>query len=137
MSGGELTAVLVVLGVLALALTLLPAFLAFRKNHEFRFLILALSLLGPLTAYVTWIIAIIWVLIPKNKTVLDPLLSSGDGSSNVGDTAAGIVNNFQRGSAASSKLESRLKEIDRLHQSGSISQDEREELRRKAMEKGL
>lgn len=137
MSGAEFTAILVVLGILALALTVLPAVIAFRKNHDFRALILALSLLGPLTAYISWLIAIIWVLIPNNKTVLDPLLSSGDGSSNIGDTAAGIVNNFQLGSATSSKLESRLKEIDRLYQTGSINQDERDELRRRAMEKGV
>jgi len=46
-------------------LFLMPIFIAFKRNHEYRWVIFALCLTGPLTAGITWIIAIIWALYPR------------------------------------------------------------------------
>lgn len=130
------TILLVVGGLVALGIFVIPIVVAFRKNHVYKWIILALTLTSPILFGVTWLIALIWVLLPQNKTILDPLVSSGDGKSNFGDTASQIVNNFQQGSGTSSGLEKRLAEIERLFQSGALNEEERQSLRQKAIDKG-
>lgn len=118
---------------------LIPIIVSFKRNHEYRWVILALCLTGPLTAGMTWIIAIIWALYPSNKTLIDPFVGNptGRGYRNSGDTFGEAKYGFERGyfneikaKSSASQTPSTKTEIDlleRLHElklKGIISSEE-------------
>ncbi len=131
------SAILLILlgGVLGLALLLLPGLVAIAKKHPFRWIILILGVTSPVFFGATWLIALVWVFWPVDKTVIDPVLTSSDGKRNVGDTIAGVANNFKQGASKPPALESRLAEIERLFESKVISMEERDQLRQQAISK--
>jgi hypothetical protein len=131
------SAILLILlgGVLGLALLLLPGLVAITKKHPFRWIILILGVTSPVFFGVTWLIALVWVFWPVDKTVIDPVLTSSDGKRNVGDAIAGVANNFKQGASKTPALESRLAEIERLFESKVISMEERDQLRQQAISK--
>lgn len=122
-------------GVLGLALLLLPGLVAITKKHPFRWVILILGVTSPVFFGATWLIALVWVFWPLDKTVIDPVLTSSDGKRNVGDAIAGVANNFKQGASKPPALESRLAEIERLFESKVISIEERDQLRQQAISK--
>jgi hypothetical protein len=122
------------LGLGFLAILALPGILAFRKNLNYRWVILILGLTSPVFFGITWLLAILWVFGPNTKTVNDVASALGVSKRNAGDEVANLARNFRLGNAAVPALEFRLAEIDRLHQAGSISSEERETLRSKAID---
>lgn len=120
---------------MAVAIFVTPIIVAFKKQHVYKWVIVGLTLTSPIFLGVTWLVAIVWVLLPQGKTILDPLVESGDGARNVGSVASGIVGNFRSGTGRDPGLESRLAEIERLFQSGLITLEEKEKLRSNAIDK--
>jgi hypothetical protein len=123
----------VLLGLLGLGIVALPGIIGLAKNHQYKWLILVLSITSPIFFGLTWLIAMIWVIFPASKTIIDPILASSDGTRNVGDSFTSVKNNFQNGASAKPRLDSRLAEIERLFAQKMISDKERSILREKAL----
>lgn len=121
------------LGLLALGIVALPGIIGLVKNHQYKWVILVLSITSPIFLGLTWLLAMIWVVFPTSKTIFDPVLSSSNGLRNIGDSFTAVKANFQNGASAKPSLDSRLKEIERLFSQKMISEEERSILREKAL----
>lgn len=81
----------VVLGVLVVIILLwvywLPTYIAFKRKHEFKWIIMAINLILGASG-LGWLIAFVWAVWPQNKSLADPLLGNptGIGRRNVGHT---------------------------------------------------
>lgn len=97
-SDGGFGLVLILLFLLGIVFYLLPAIVAFARHHEYRWVILALTIIGGWTG-VCWIIAMVWAVFPHNRTAIDPVVGpvTGVGYRNVGDTIGGARFGQQRG----------------------------------------
>jgi hypothetical protein len=84
--------------VLALVITFVPAFIAFKREHHYKWIILILCLFTPVGG-VTWIIALVWSVWPANKSLIDPVVGNvtGTGVRNAGDTAGDVAEGVKRG----------------------------------------
>lgn len=120
-------------GIGALGLWLLPAYLAFKRQHQFKWVITAMAVTSPFFFGVTWLIALVWVVWPSNKTIVDPIVTAADGSRNLGDTFSTVTTRFKVQDKSRKSLESKLEEIERLYRDQKISDEERKALREKAI----
>lgn len=79
--------------LLALLVGLVPAFIAFARQHQYKWIILLLCLFGSWTGIV-WLMALVWSAWPKNKSLIDPVVGNvtGTGSRNAGHTIGDAVN---------------------------------------------
>jgi hypothetical protein len=81
----------VVLGVLAVLLLLfvywLPTYIAFKRKHDFKWIIMAINLVLGASG-LGWLIAFVWAVWPQDKSLADPLLGNptGTGRRNAGHT---------------------------------------------------
>ena len=84
--------------VLAFVITFVPTFIAFKREHAYKWIILVLCLFTPVGG-VTWIIALVWSVWPANKSLVDPVVGNvtGTGVRNAGDTAGDVVEGVKRG----------------------------------------
>ncbi len=73
----ELIGLSVVFGfvVLLLVIFLIPIFIAFIRNHHYKWVILVLTIFGSAFLGVGWLIALIWSLWPDSTGILDPLVN--------------------------------------------------------------
>ena len=87
--------------VLAIVIAFVPAYIAFKRQHAYKWIIFALCLFAPVGG-VTWVIALVWALWPADKSLIDPVVGNvtGTGVRNAGDTAGAVVVGVQRGKAA-------------------------------------
>ena len=87
--------------VLAIVITFVPTYIAFKREHAYKWIILVLCLFVPVGG-VTWIIALVWSLWPADKSLIDPVVGNvtGTGVRNAGDTAGAVAVGVQRGKAA-------------------------------------
>lgn len=120
-------------GIGAFGLWLLPAYLAFKRQHQFKWVITAMAVTSPFFFGVTWLIALVWVVWPSNKTIVDPIVTAADGSRNLGDTFSTVTTRFKVQDKSRKSLESKLEEIERLYRDQKISEEERKALREKAI----
>jgi len=120
-------------GIGAFGLWLLPAYLAIKRQHQFKWVITALAVTSPFFFGVTWLLALFWVLWPSNKTIVDPIISTADESRNLGDALSTVTTKFKSQDKSRKSLESKLEEIERLHRDQKISEEERRLLREKAI----
>jgi len=130
----DFTAVLVGILVVILVLAVLaaPGVIAIRRESPYKWIILILGFTAPVFLGVSWLVAIIWALWPKNRSLIDPVAGNpAGGERNVGDMAGEIAQRFTN-SSGGGKLEKRLAEIDSLHARGIISDEERKSLRDQA-----
>jgi hypothetical protein len=80
----------VVLGILAMLLLLvygLPTYIAFKRNHEFKWIIMAINVVLGASG-LGWLIAFVWAVWPQDKSLANPLLGNptGTGRRNAGHT---------------------------------------------------
>ena len=87
--------------ILAFVIAFVPAYIAFKREHAYKWIILVLCLFAP-AGGVTWIIALVWALWPADKSLIDPVVGNvtGTGVRNAGDTAGDVMTGAQRGKAA-------------------------------------
>ena len=83
------------LGILCVLVALLPAIIAFWRNHSYRWVILALSIFC--WTGIVWVIALAWAIWPSNKSLADPVIGNptGTGLRNVGDTGREVRQSFE------------------------------------------
>lgn len=109
-------AVILIVGFLLLAVFYaLPTFIAFKRQHEYRWIIFAINMFfGP--TGLGWLIALIWACYPKEKSFADPVLGNptGLGSRNSGDTLGEVRASSDRSYERRPSAQSALDAIDRL-----------------------
>jgi uncharacterized protein len=127
--------------ILACAIYFIPSVIAFKRNHEYKWVILALNTFGGFTGII-WIAVLVWAIYPHNKSMLDPLVGpvTGRGSRNAGDPLGEANFGLKRGYSNESgkqpaiynksDIETELEMLEKLHAlkvSGAISLEEFEE----------
>lgn len=143
----------ILLGVIALVALLVyftPAFIAFYRGHEYRWVILGINLFGGVTV-ILWLLAFVWAVFPSNRTFADTVLGSatGKGERNIGDAVGASLFGVQRGyeretrergdpyfplSDTSNDMASRVAMLERLQglrQNGALSEAEFEDAKHK------
>lgn len=86
---------LIILGCIAY---LIPSFIAFGRNHAYKYIILVMNIFGAWTG-VLWIVSIVWACWPQEKSLADPILGNvtGTGNRNTGDTIGAVNYGKERG----------------------------------------
>lgn len=139
------------------AIYFVPTIVAFARDHEYRWVILAFNAVGGWT-FVFWAVALVWAVFPRDKLFVDPLVGSATGASarNVGDLAGEAAFGRERGyraaqgrsavpgvspfkpkpqSADQAHLLDILERLHRLRESGAITAEEFEIQKRQAMDR--
>lgn len=106
----------------------LPTFIAFYRNHEYRWIIFAVNVVVDATG-LGWLVAFVWAIYPENKSLADPILGNPTGlkDRNVGHTvgevqaAADQTRDKQMGTASALEALDRLAS---LAERGVITPDE-------------
>jgi hypothetical protein len=95
-SGGENFGMFIGL-LFAAAIYFLPTFIAFKRQHGYKNIILVMNVFG--FSGVLWIIAMIWAVFPTEKSLIDPVVGNvtGTGERNAGDTIGSAKFGFERG----------------------------------------
>ncbi|MBN8939503.1 MAG: superinfection immunity protein [Rhizobiales bacterium] len=119
-----------------LVIYLVPTFIAFARGHDYRWVILALNILGGWTI-VMWGVALVWSVFPRGRMLVDPLVGSATGfrDRNVGDLIGEAEFGRRRGYGAlqepqapisppHSSTVDMLERLQRLRDSGAITRDE-------------
>jgi hypothetical protein len=75
--------VICLLLIAAAAGYLLPAIVAFYRGHEYRWVILMLTIAGGWTG-VLWVLALVWSAFPHNRALIDPVAGPATGVGEVG-----------------------------------------------------
>ena len=118
-----------------LALYFLPAYIAIKRKHHYKFVILALNISG-----VFWVVALVWALYPSDKSLIDPVIGNvtGLGKRNTGDAIGSVAYGSKRGyedEQGKSNL-TNLQKIEKveklfmLKQQGAITEEEYENLKK-------
>lgn len=116
----------------------IPAVIAFRREHEYRWVIFALNFVGGFTG-ILWIVALVWAVFPDNRSAIDPFVGpvTGRGVRNAGDAIGEATFGKERGylreqskqpqQFALAGLETQLKTLEHLHklmEMGVLTKDE-------------
>jgi len=110
---------------------LLPGFIASSRNHAYSGVVWVLAIVGIVNG-LTWVIAMIWSLWPREKSLADPLIGNvtGTGSRNSGDTVGAIDAGRSLGRFEESDIRTQLQDCERMLESGLITKEEYTERRR-------
>jgi len=76
----------ILIAIASVIFYLLPIFIAFNRNHEYRWVIFVLTIVGGWTGLM-WLVAFAWAVFPQNKTFIDLVVgnATGLGYRNSGD----------------------------------------------------
>ena len=112
-----------------------PTVIAFKRNHAYKNIILIINLVFGLTG-IGWAIAAIWAVFPSEKSLIDPVLGNvtGTGVRNAGDTFGAKSFGEKRGFEREKDNFDRLQEIAKLHQNGSLTDEEFKAMKKKIIE---
>ena len=80
-----------ILGLILLAFYFIPTFVAFKRRHAYKLVILAINTFA-IAGGVPWLVAFIWAVWPPNKSLFDQIAGNvtGKGTRNSGDTVGSI-----------------------------------------------
>jgi hypothetical protein len=84
--------------IVGLLVYLVPTFIAFKRGHAYRWVILAINVFGAWTG-LGWLAIMIWAVWPSEQSAIDPIISNvtGIGSRNTGDTLGSVHYSKERG----------------------------------------
>ena len=87
-----------IIGLFILVIYYIPTFIAFRRNHTYKWVILGINTFA-IAAGVPWLAAFIWAVWPTNKSLIDPIAGNltGTGTRNSGDTFGSLKHGMERG----------------------------------------
>ena len=87
-----------ILGLILLAVYFIPTFIALKRRHAYKWVILGINTFG-IAGGIPWLVAFIWAVWPSNKSLIDPIAGSvtGKGTRNTGDTIGSIEYGRERG----------------------------------------
>jgi Superinfection immunity protein/Short C-terminal domain len=116
---GAIAAVAIIVAIIVgTIIYLLPTYIAFKRQHEYRWVIFGINFIAGATV-IGWLVAFIWAVFPSNRSFADPVLGnpSGAGNRNAGHTLGEVNASMGRSSteeygASSSALS--LDAIERL-----------------------
>jgi hypothetical protein len=99
MDTSQWVGVAIVGGLLLVLLYFLPTYIAFNRNHEYKWIIFAINAVMGASG-LGWLIAFVWAVWPQDKSIADPVLGNptGTGRRNAGHTMGEV-----RASAAQSR----------------------------------
>ena len=122
----------ILLCIVVLAIWLLPTIIAFKRGHAYKWIILVISILGPL-----WIVALVWAIFPSDKSLIDPVVGNvtGLGQRNAGDTIGAAKFGAERGysddarsagapEALNATAIEKLERLSELYKRGVLTDDE-------------
>jgi hypothetical protein len=113
-------------------LLILPGYIAQKRKHPYQWIIWALALTSPVFFGVTWLISLIWVLWPRDKNLLDPVVQGLSGNERTtGDTISEFASRYK--SNKDKSVQEKLTELDQMLENNLITSDEYQELRKKAL----
>lgn len=117
--------------VVFVVIWLLPGFIATSRNHAYSGVVWVLAIVGIVNG-LTWVIAMIWSLWPREKSLADPLIGNvtGTGSRNSGDKVGAIDVGRSLGRFEESDIRTQLQDCERMLESGLITKEEYTERRR-------
>jgi len=126
---GPLTVLVVVLGI---ALYFLPTFIAFKRGHAFKNIILVINLVFGFTG-IGWAGSLIWAIFPAEKSIIDPVVGNvtGTGLRNAGDVLGEAGFAKTRGYENESRKTQEIKEAAELLENGHINEEEFKEMKRR------
>ena len=106
----------------------LPTFIAFARQHEYRWIIFAINVVVGATG-LGWLIAFVWAIFPKDKSLADPILGNPTGLNgrNVGHTVGEVQAAADQSRDKKMETASALEALDRLAslaERGVITSDE-------------
>ncbi|QCI63240.1 superinfection immunity protein [Phreatobacter stygius] len=139
----------ILLLVILVGIYFIPTIVAFSREHDYRWVICALNIVGGWT-FVLWGVALVWAVYPTNKTFADPLIGSatGLGIRNTGDVLGEADFGRQRGYSAAQlaspavvapprerqgSVIDALERLQKLRDSGVLTQDEFEIQKREVL----
>jgi hypothetical protein len=108
----------IIAAILGAFIYFLPTFVAFKRQHEYRWVIFGINFIAGATI-IGWLVAFIWAVFPRERSLADPVLGNpiGTGNRNAGHTIGEVNANIIRSNAepysASSSVPS-LEAIERL-----------------------
>jgi cytoskeletal protein RodZ len=84
--------------IIGFCLYFAPSFIAFKRRHEYKLVILGINVIG-FVGVLPWIIAFVWAAWPNNKSIIDPVVGNvtGKGRRNTGDTIGAAGYGLTRG----------------------------------------
>lgn len=123
---------IILLCIVALAIWLLPTIIAFKRGHAYKWIILVISILGPL-----WLVALVWAIFPSDKSIIDPVVGNvtGLGQRNAGDTIGAAKFGAERGysddarsagapEALNATAMEKLERLAELYKRGALNEEE-------------
>ena len=101
--------------LLATVVYFLPTYIAFKRNHAYRWVIFGINFVAGATV-IGWLAAFIWAVYPSEKSFADPVLgnATGTGTRNVGHTLGEVNSSMNSASPGSNAGNSSLEAIERL-----------------------
>lgn len=133
-----------------LAIYFIPTFIAFKREHEYRWVIFALNFAGGFTG-ILWVVALVWAVYPHNRSAIDPFVgpATGKGERNAGDVIGEAAFAKERGYVREQSkhpqqfplagLEADLKTLEHLHklmEMGVLTKEEFDAKKQQILEKG-
>ncbi|MEY4756745.1 MAG: hypothetical protein RJA34_1643 [Pseudomonadota bacterium] len=106
--------------ILAAIILIIPGAIAFKRKHSYKWIILLLGFFGGgISGGILWLVAFVWSIWPKDKSLADPVIGSPTGLSqrNTGDTIGNVITGVQRGYANDNQ--NHTKEAENSHNSSN------------------
>jgi hypothetical protein len=122
----------IILAVVVVALYFVPTIIAYRRDHGYKGIILAINLVLGASG-IGYLIALVWAIWPQEKSILDPVLGNptGLGVRNVGDTFGSKKAGEVRGEVQEKDMTAEIEKIAKLLKEGHITREEYDSMKKK------
>jgi hypothetical protein len=122
----------IILAVVVVALYFVPTIIAYRRDHGYKGIILAINLVLGASG-IGYLIALVWAIWPQEKSILDPVLGNptGLGVRNVGDTFGSKKAGEVRGEVQEKDMTAEIEKIAKLLKEGHLTREEYDSMKKK------
>ena len=122
----------IILAVVVIALYFVPTIIAYRRDHGYKGIILAINLVLGASG-LGYLVALVWAIWPQEKSILDPVLGNptGLGVRNVGDTFGSKKAGEVRGEVQEKDMTTEIEKIAKLLKEGHLTREEYDSMKKK------
>lgn len=122
----------IIYAVVVIALYFVPTIIAYRRDHGYKRIILAINLVLGASG-IGYLIALVWAIWPQEKSILDPVLGNptGLGVRNVGDTFGSKKAGEVRGEVQEKDMTTEIEKIAKLLKEGHLTREEYDSMKKK------
>ena len=122
----------IILAFVVIALYFVPTIIAYRRDHGYKGIILAINLVLGASG-IGYLIALVWAIWPQEKSILDPVLGNptGLGVRNVGDTFGSKKAGEVRGEVQEKDMTAEIEKIAKLLKEGHLTREEYDSMKKK------